>query len=194
MMNRLQSAAVKWFDGPYVFRFILRLLALYLFFRLVNWLMIGATVPGGLYSPFLDHYLNYITLIKVSVLQTGSWVAQLLGVDSFVDGISHLRIVDSKRLYMSWSCCGLEIMGFWTAFAFADTTPLRTKLGWCLGGLFCIWFINCVRVGVLAVAIKRNWHEWKMMDHHDMFNVVAYGFVLLLMLVYYKRNKAHLGL
>lgn len=194
MINKLTRSALNFFDTSYVLKFIFRLLALYVLFRLINWLMIGAIVPGGFYSPFIDNYLNYITVIKISVLQMGSWLGQLLGVDSFLLNPSYLQIVGSKKLFMAWACCGLEIMSFWAAFALADTTALRTKLLWCFGGLFCIWLINCIRVAILTVAIKNKWPIIGSYSHHDTFNIVAYGLVFVLMLAYYRKNKMQLGI
>ena len=48
-------------------------------------------------------------------------------------------------------------------------------------------------MAVLAVAIKQDWAEIGTLRHHDTFNIVAYGFVFLLVLAYYKKNKVQLG-
>lgn len=193
MFQKLNTVAVRFLDTSYVLKFLLRLLAFYILFRVVNWLMIGAIVPGGFYSSFVDHYLNYVTWVKISILQTAGWMAGLFGVDSYLSGNSHLQLVGSRRIFMAWSCCGLEIMSFWAAFALADTTDLRKKLLWCFGGLAFIWLINCMRVALLAVAVKNNWPQIGTIRHHDSFNLVAYGFVLLMMLYYYQKNKAQMG-
>ncbi|HUC82743.1 MAG TPA: exosortase/archaeosortase family protein [Flavisolibacter sp.] len=189
MINRISTTATKWLDASYFLKFLLRLLGLYLLFRIINWLMIGLIVPGGYYSPFVDNYLNYVTVIKISVLQTGAFLAKLFGVNSFAVDHSTLQIVGAGKLIMAWACTGLEIMSFWAAFALADTTPLKTKLWWCFGGLFCIWLINSLRVMVLMIAVKNDWQEIGTLRHHDTFNIVAYSFVFLLMFIYYTRNS-----
>lgn len=181
-------------DAPYVAKFLLRLLAFYLLFRGINWLWIGLIVPGGYYSPFVEHYLNYVTLIKVSVLQTASWLAHLFGVPSSLTDNSHLQVSGSRQIFMAWACTGLEIMSFWAAFTLADTTLWRKKLWWCTGGLFCIWFINCMRVAVLVVAVKNDWPQIGTIRHHDTFNMAAYAFIFVLMFVYYRRNKSAMGM
>lgn len=194
MTRYLSAFRAAFIDVPYVAKFLLRLLAFYLLFRSINWLWIGLIVPGGYYSPFVEHYLNYVTLIKVSVLQTASWLAHLFGVSSYLTDSSHLQITGSRRVFMAWACTGLEIMSFWAAFCLADTTPRRKKMYWCLGGLFCIWLINCIRVALLVVAVKHDWPQIGTIRHHDTFNAVAYSFVFLLMFVYYRRNKTAMGL
>lgn len=193
MINKLSTTTTKLFDVPYLLKFILRLLALYLLFRGINWLMIGIIVPGGYYSPFVDQYLNYVTFVKTSVLQTGGFLGSLFGISSHLVDNSTLRMEDGNSLMMAWSCAGLEILSFWAAFSLADTTPLRSKLLWCVGGLLTIWFINCARVALLIVAIYQDWQIIPRLKHHDTFNIVAYSFVFLLMYVYYNKNKKQLG-
>ena len=194
MINRISSKALKLLDASYAAKFILRLLAFYLLFKLINFLEVGITVPGGAYSAFIDHYLNYITWTKVSVLQTASVMGTLFGVSSHLIGADYIKVEGAGQLYMAWACCGFEIMSFWAAFALADTTPLRTKIYWCLGGIFCIWLINCFRVTLLLVAMHYKWNQLlPRLSHHDSFNIVAYGFVFLLMFVYYKKNKKQFG-
>jgi len=193
MINKPNLTLSKIFDTSYVVKFLLRLLAFYLFFRLMNWLVIGLIVPGGYHSPFVEHYLNYVSWLKMSILQTASFVAQLFGVKSHFFDNSTLQIATGGKLFMAWACVGLELMSFWAAFAFADTTPWRKKIYWCLGGLFCIWFINCLRVALLLVAIKNKWPNFSTLSHHDTFNIAAYGLILLMMFVYYSHNKKDLG-
>jgi exosortase/archaeosortase family protein len=193
MISKINSYTRKLFDVSYSVKFILRMAGLYLLFRLINSLWIGLIVPGGLYSAFVEQYLNYIALIKVSVLQTASLMANLFGVSSHLLSTSTIKIEGASRLYMAWACCGLELMSFWAAFALADTTPLRTKLGWCLGGLFSIWLINCIRVSLIMIAIKNNWKNIQMMTHHDTFNIAAYALIVLMMFIYYKKNKKQFG-
>lgn len=197
MVNKISTAAIKLFDTSYIFRFILRLLGLYLVFRLINWAMIGAITPEGYYSYFIDHYLNYVTVLKIVILQGGSWLGYLFGVPSDLINNSTLyiagEVVGSNRLVMAWSCVGLELFSFWAAFALADSTPLRKKLYWLFGGLFCIGFINSLRIAILTVAIKNHWGNIGTLRHHDTFNIAAYALIFLMMFVYYQKNKKELG-
>jgi exosortase/archaeosortase family protein len=84
-------------------------------------------------------------------------------------------------------------MCIWAAFTIADTTAIRTKVLWCLGGFFCIWLINCIRVAVLMIALKNKWQTAQAMSHHDTFNIAAYALIMVLMFIYYKRNQKQFG-
>jgi exosortase/archaeosortase family protein len=199
MINKISSSAVKFFDTSYIFRFILRLGGLYLLFRLINWAMIGAITPEGNYSYFIDHYLNYVTAIKVSILEVGTWIGHLCGVPSHLIDTSTIQIESATpltgggQLFMAWSCVGLEVFSFWAAFALADSTPMKKKLLWLFGGLSAIFLINAMRVAILLIAITNNWTEIGALRHHDTFNIVAYGLIFLMMFIYYKKNKKELG-
>lgn len=193
MINRFTTALHKALDASYVTKFIIRLLAFYLVFRSVNWLWVGLITPEGYYSAFIDHYLDYVTIIKESILQTGKLIAAATGVSSRLMDGSILQVENGGELRMAWACCGLEVMSFWAAFALADTTKVKTKLVWCFGGLFCIWLINCIRVAFLVVAKENKWQEVLQLDQHDLFNAIAYALVILLMFIYYKKNQKAFG-
>src|SRR4028119_652956 len=125
MVSKINHYLPKLFDVSYSVKFVLRMAGLYLLLRLTNSLWIGLVAPGGLYSSFIDNYFNYITLIKASVLQTASVMANAFGVSSHLPDHSTIKIDGSGELHMAWACCGLEIMSFWAAFTLADTTSLR---------------------------------------------------------------------
>jgi exosortase/archaeosortase family protein len=193
MINRGSDTIVRFFDTTYIARFLLRLLGFYLLFRLANWLWIGFITPAGYYSEFLDNYLDYVSVIKASILKTGRLIAQLLGVFSQPLGDSILQVQNGGQVRMAWACCGLEIMSFWTAFVLADTISLRKKSYWAAGGLVAIWMINCLRIALLVIGKQKEWHMLLDLDQHDLFNIVAYLLVVGLMFVYYKRNNRVLG-
>jgi len=194
MITRIRIAVFKLLDASYFLKFLLRLFAFYLLFRSINWLCVALITPEGYYSSFIDHYLDYVTALKLSILHTASFFAQLFNVPSHLVTESLIETKNGGQLYMEWACCGLEIMSFWAAFALADTTPLSTKFKWCIGGLLSIWMINCIRVMFLLLATENHWQTFLHLDHHQLFNIVGYSFVFLLMLIYYRNNKSHLGI
>jgi len=189
MIQKLSGHLHNWFDTSFIVRFLLRLLGLYFLFRFVNWAFVGLITPEGTYSAFADRYLDYITPIRASVMGVGKLLAEAFGVPSQTVGDYNLQVENGGQLRMAWACIGLEIMSFWAAFALADTTPLRTKLRWLFTGLFSIWLINCLRVAILVIAKQSNWEGLLQLDQHDLFNNLAYTLVLLLMFVYYRKNK-----
>jgi exosortase/archaeosortase family protein len=188
MISRINHQLHKNIDASYTAKFLLRLFCLYLLFRFINWLWVGLITPQGHYSTFVDRYLDYVTIIRVSIMQTGKLIAQLFSVHSQLVGDYNLQVGNGGLLRMAWACCGLEIMSFWAAFVLADTTRFKIKFYWCLGGLVCIWLINCIRVAFLLAAKQNRWYDILNLDQHNLFNFVAYAFVLGLMFFYYKRN------
>ena len=193
MISKATGNFVDVIKGPYFFKFFIRLSGLYLLFRLVNFVWISLVSPIGYYSPFIDRYLNYVTWIKVSVLEVGRSFAGVFGVASQLFEGSWVQVENGRKLFMAWPCCGLEIMSFWAAFVLADTTRFRTKLLWGVGGVFCIWLINCFRVGFLILATEKRWQHVLNLDQHDLFNILSYNLVLILMYVYYKKNYEQFG-
>lgn len=188
-MTRIIAQLQTSFNTSFLGKYILRLAILYFLFRSVNWLWVGLITPGGRYSAFIDHYLDYVTLIKISVLHAGRFLADLLGTATLFINDNILQVANGGRVRMAWACCGLEIMSFWLAFVLADTTSIAKKIFWGIGGLAMIFIINSVRIAVLVIAQQERWRGLLKMDHHDVFNYVAYFFLLVLMFVYYQKNK-----
>lgn len=184
----IATARIGRFVGQsYTTRLVLRMAALYLLFRLLNWAMVGLVEPTGYYSSFLDHYLDYIQWLKTAILSAGKWMAALFGVHAETISSSALRI-GKARLNMAAPCVGLEIMSFWAAFVLADTTRWRTKFRWCLVGIGSICLINSLRIMLLIIAMAYRWPQVGTISHHDSFNAVGYAAIIGLMFVYYKRN------
>lgn len=192
MIKKLYRGAAQLFDLTYTVRFVLKLFAFFLLFNFLNYLWIGLTVPGGLYSPFLAKYMDYITFIKISCLNTGVFIADLFGVHSYVSGGNTVKVLGSGSLLMLRSCIGLELLSFWAAFIVADSTHPLKKIIWGVSGLVCIWFINCLRVALLITALKKRW-QILYMDHHTLFNICAYTLIFLLIFIYYRKNRKQLG-
>lgn len=193
MVKIISRNIAKLFDVAYSLKFVIKFLGFFFLLNFFHHFWIGITVPGGeVYVPFLDRYLNYIVFIKTSLLKSAVFFADLIGVHSFTDSTDTVKVAGAGGLYMGRPCYGLEVMSFWTAFIFADTTSFRKKLLWCLGGLFCIWLINCLRITLMLAALKNKW-QILYMDHHQLFNIFAYVFVFLLIIFYYKKNKKQFG-
>lgn len=173
------------------FRFIVKFLALFLGLNFFHDLFIGATAPGGLYIPFLEKHLNYVAWVRHSILWMSMHLSNLFGYQSYVDGPFHLRSVTGPGVQMVYSCIGLGIMSFWTAFVVAHEIKWKKKLLWTLIGLLTIWVINCFRVTVILAATVNRWNVSKYIDHHDTFNIIAYIFIFGLILVFVRKEGLH---
>ncbi|MBA4139637.1 MAG: hypothetical protein H0X70_03885 [Segetibacter sp.] len=174
-----------YFDVSYFLKFILLFLMLHYF----HLFFVGITNPGGqLYSSFLDHFLNYVSWIKISVLYTSNVLAHALGINSYLRLDTYiLKIANGPGLFMAFPCAGLDIMSFWIAFVNADNkNTWQKKVYWCVVGVSIIWLINCFRVTLLLFALQNRWELVTGVDQHTTFNIVAYSFICLLVYFYNK--------
>lgn len=178
-----------YFDGTYFLRFILLLLGLYYF----NFCYRGLTDATGIvYSPFLGHYVNYVHWLRGFLLHTSDGAAHLLGLHTSVEGLTKLNVANRPSLILGTPCIGINMLIFWTAFVNAHAGPWRTNLWWTLGGLVCICLINCARIVLLACSIEYRWNANRFINHHDLFKLVAYALILVLIFLYNQHDtKQH---
>lgn len=170
-------------------RFIIKFLVLFLGLHFGNEFYIGLTAPGGFYIPFLEHYLNYVAWIRHSVLWGSKLIAGVLGYPAYIDGPYHIRSVKTGAgVQMVYTCIGLGIMSFWAGFVLAHSIHWKRKLVWVAIGVAIIWIINCFRVAIILVATVNRWNPSKYLDHHDIFNIIAYFFITILIVVFIRRQ------
>ena len=171
------------------FIFIVKFLVLFLGFHFGCEFFIGITAPGGLYVEFLDKHLNFIAWLRESILFGASQLCSLFGFPAYIDGSYHLRSTETRQgVQMVYSCIGYGIMSFWAGFVLAHSSPWKKKLLWTLLGLIVIWIINCFRVAIILIATVKQWNINRFMDHHDFFNVVAYIFIFILIILFLRKQ------
>ncbi|MEO7801789.1 MAG: hypothetical protein ABIR81_07305 [Ginsengibacter sp.] len=151
--------------------------------------MIGLCAPGKYYSAFADHYLNYIDLLRSSLLNTAKILTGIFGFDTYFVNEYTLRVVNGSGIKMIYSCLGIGVMSFWTAFIIANNEKAGNKLKWLIIGLIMLWTINVLRITFLLIANNKHW-PIPFFDHHTWFNFLAYGLIFLLMWLYDKHHKA----
>jgi exosortase/archaeosortase family protein len=175
------------------FVFIAKFLGLFVLLYYGNLLFISITYRGGnALFLFLRNHVNYIDWLRYSVLYTSKFFGGLLGIKSHIENVVILKLDEPnnhKAIKMVYECIGYGIMSFWAAFVIANKNKWTIKLLWVLLGWVFIWIINCTRITILLYAIKNNWPINQYFDHHTLFNIVAYGFVLLLIYVYIKKTE-----
>lgn len=150
--------------------------------------VIGLSTPGNYYSPFVEHYLDFITPLRASFLYGSKSFLSLLGYHSFVTS-NYILAMQTASIRMVYSCLGIGIMSFWTAFVFANKGSIRRKAIWILSGLAALWCINILRVSLLLVALQNHWQIPFGWDHHTWFNIVAYGFIFLMIYLYDRSGR-----
>ena len=169
---------IRYIDISYFVRFMLLFLALYYF----NIFYLGITTAGGkFYSPFLEHHLNYINWIRNAILYTANFIDNILGVHSYVDGPQIIKSSSGVGVNVWLPCLGLGIISFWIAFVITQTNNWHHKLIWSLAGVVIVWFINCWRIALLLLSLDHKWKGNIFIDHHKMFNIVAYSVIIYLM-------------
>jgi len=173
------------------FIFIVKFLILFLGFHYFNEFFIGVTAPGGLYSPFLEHHLNYVAWLRSAVLHGADFICDTLGYKTYVQNTYFLRSVTGHGVRMVYSCIGLGIMSFWAGFVLAHTNPWKKKVFWTLLGLLVIFIINCFRVAIILIATVNDRNINHFMEHHDFFNLVAYLCILVLIIVFLRKQGLH---
>jgi len=168
------------------FIFIIKFLCLFILFYYFNLFFISITSRGGNgFFIFLKQNLDYIDWLRYSILHTGKALCKLIGVKCNIENIYFIRLDDkSSGLRMVYRCVGYGVMSFWAAFVLANKSRLVKKIYWVLLGWIVIWIINCIRVVLLLTALEKNWSVNKYVDHHALFNIVAYGFIFLLIFTY----------
>ncbi|MBC7887075.1 MAG: exosortase/archaeosortase family protein [Ferruginibacter sp.] len=185
-IKSIKTELSKYIDVDYFVRFLLLLLAL----RYFNVFYIAIVDQKGLiYSSFLDNYLNYISWIRNSVLYSSNAITHAMGINSYVSLPFYLKTVNGSYVEMVYDCLGLGLMSFWVAFVVANKESLKRKITWCAGGIICMWFINCWRVALLLIALENHWKLNSILDHHTLFNIVAYSLILIMIYLYTKDGK-----
>ena len=178
----------KYFDIAYFLRFVLLFVALYYFHIIFN----GITSrEGNYYSPFLDQYLNYIRWLTLSILKMAQLIIRLFGVDAYIEGSQVLKSASGLGVNLWLPCLGLGITSFWIAFIAFQAIPVTKKIYWCLSGICAIWFINCWRIALLLLSLENDWKANPYLDHHDIFNIAAYGVVIALIILCNRTEKRY---
>ncbi|UFH53410.1 hypothetical protein [Spirosoma sp. KNUC1025] len=175
--------------APYLnVAYFIKLFSLFILFYYFNISYLAITDPQHYYNYFLDHYFNYIYWLRTSILYGAQLITYLFGQQTYINPPHTIETAAGTSVILSFSCLGLGILSFWSAFVIANNGTWQKKICWCLGGLVFIWFINCWRIGLLLLAMEKQWKSLRTIDHHDLFNIVTYTSVLLLM-YYYSREK-----
>ena len=167
--------------------FVIRFLLILAFCYLGSLAVIGLSAPGGYYSPFIDHYLDFISWIRMSLLFGTKAVLKVAGIDTYYMGEYILRKVNGRGIKLVYGCIGYGVMSFWIAFVAASTTKKIKKISWMIGGLLLIWLINIARIALLLVATNDNWKMPLGWDHHTWFNITAY-IAIFIMMYFFDKN------
>lgn len=171
--------------------FIAKFLLLFslLFFGTEFW--IGITSPGNYYSPFCSKYLNYIDLLRNSLLKAANVLCNILGYSTTVISKTTIMGFNGYKATIIYSCIGYGILSFWTAFVISYPSSFKQKIKWLLCGSLLLWFINVVRISLLLIYINKVKSITTFPKHHLVYNIIAYT-VVFFMIYLFSRNKSQL--
>ena len=153
---------------------------------------IGLAAPGGYYSPFVEHYFNYVSWIRSSLLYGTKVLLSLFGVQTYYASEFNIRMVNGRGIMIVYECVGYGVMSFWIAFIVASDGSFKKKIVWVISGLLIFWLLNICRLGLLLVATNKGWPIPLGWDHHTWFNIVAY-IAILIMMYFFQRTMRPSG-
>jgi len=169
----------------YLLRFLLSFCILYFGTKVI----IGLSAPGGYYSNFVHSYLNYISLLRFSLLHGSNSFVTIAGYKSYIANTYSIRILNGRGVNIVYSCLGYGIMSFWAAFVFAYKAGWEKKILWILIGWILIWCINVTRISLLLIAVNNNKSLPFNLNHHTLFNIAAYTTIFILIYFFDRSQK-----
>lgn len=151
--------------------------------------MIGLAAPGGYFSPFVAHYLDYVSWIKISLIKATGFILSLCNVATHTEPGFLIRINGGRGVFIAMDCVGYGVYSFWIAFVAANTGTLPRKITWIISGLLILWLINVIRITLFLVAINKGWPMPLGIGHHTWFTLVAYGMIFIFIWCYDKTSE-----
>jgi exosortase/archaeosortase family protein len=160
-------------------KFIIGFILLYVFLYSLNYLLIGVTVPGGIYNKWIANHIDYVSAYRIMILKGASFFVALFGHKGYTDKYT-LSIPGIAAVRMVYSCIGFDVLCFWCAFTLAYPQIWRRKLMFTIVGVVAITFLNMLRVGGLVMIRSFVSLRYAHIDHHMLFNIVVYLAIFLM--------------
>jgi exosortase/archaeosortase family protein len=167
-------------------RFVLIFLTLFAAFYYFNIFFFGITSQGNYYNSFLAQHLDYIRGLRHLLLNTTAKLLNWMGFGAITDD-TDILIAGHGRLKLIYSCLGLGIMSFFSAFVIAYPRRLKPKILFLVIGLICIQILNIMRFLVLAILWDKN-EGSQIIDHHTVFNIIIYVIIAVSLYFWVKHD------
>ena len=177
-------------NAPSPVKFVLAFVALFAAFYYFNIFYFGVTSPGNHYSAFLDQHVNYIRGLRWLLLKA---TIQVLGWFGFtaINNDYELLVPGHGTIQLVYSCLGLGVMSFFTAFVLAYPVKFKSKIIFLLCGVLGIQVLNVSRFVLLALFWSHN--KNRVIDHHTIFNIILYLLIALTLYIWVKHNDKALN-
>ncbi len=169
--------------------YCIKFLTAYFLLYYGSYAIIGLSVNGGYYSPFVHDWFNYPAWLRGALLHTSNFVLETFGYKGMITEPFKVGLVAGRSVKIVYSCLGLAIYSFWIAFIFANAGSLKKKFSFMLGGSLVIFLVNTARIVLLVITANRNKYSYFELNHHTFFNIVSYGIVFLMIYIFARTDK-----
>jgi exosortase/archaeosortase family protein len=153
-------------------RFVILFLGLFFAFYYFNIAFFSATSHGKHYVLFFDQHLNYIHLLRQWLLTCSKQILTWCGY-TVITNEYDLLTAGRGIIRLVYSCLGLGMMSFFTAFVIAYPRRFLVKLLFLLSGLLVIQLLNICRFVLLSLFWEKS-NSAYIPDHHTIFNITMY--------------------
>jgi exosortase/archaeosortase family protein len=187
-MNKLFSSETQK-AYKLAFRFVLILIVLYFIFSQGNLFMNSVmSTRGRFYHSYIAEHFNYIQWVKSALIIPAAALIELFGFQTVYNEMD-VMVVNGPHLRVNYSCLGLGVLSFFTAFIIAFPAKLHAKLKLFIIGISMIYGLNVLRIaglGILLGAFKSQQRNFTY--HHEIFNVIVYLCVFAILYFWTKKN------
>jgi exosortase/archaeosortase family protein len=164
-------------------KFIVVFLVLFIAFFYTHVVVYSLTSPGGHYSAFFAHHLDYIDGLRWLLIKCTATVLKCLGYTTVTNDYE-LLVAGRGIIHLAYDCLGLGVMSFFAAFVIAFPKPVKPKLVFLFSGLLAIQLLNILRFVVLALFWDKR--KIQIVDHHTLFNIFIYIVIMISLYLWVK--------
>lgn len=154
--------------------------------RIVKFITIGLAV-------YLSWYLIYEFWFKPNqwldlfvvdnTIAISNFILNLFNYTTFTGEERLLGIDGTPGLWVGDKCNGIELFALFSVFILAFPGSWKKKIWFIPFGIITIQVLNIIRVVCLAI-IQLYFIEWTEFNHTYVFNVIIYGYIFLLWIVW----------
>lgn len=170
-------------------KFVITLFVLYVLFSQGNLFMNSVLSEGGRFrNDFLRENFNYIQWVRSSLIAPATEIIKLFGFHA-IHNDSDVMVVKGPYLVVNYSCIGLGVMSFFTAFVLSFPAKLKPKINLFIIGTVMIYTLNVGRIAGLGVLLGFFESQYSNFTyHHEIFNALVYLCIFLLLYFWIKKN------
>ncbi|WP_028981487.1 exosortase/archaeosortase family protein [Sporocytophaga myxococcoides] len=167
--------------------FILFTLLIFYSLKYIFYAYIGLLDPKGDYSlPILEKF-NLIQGILNLLVYPSAFLLNLMGFDTILT-YNSVKIAGAGAVRIAFPCMGFEII--FSLIALMLAYPGRNKKIYLIAGVIGIHIINILRI--TGLALLRHLDSNMEFPGHDVFNSIAYTFIIVLFYWWVKNYSSDL--